>query len=297
MTSARRTQSSLQHPAFRGVRLTETDAPAGLLLSVEAGWNQTEADWRFLLRHGIGLGFEAPDGTLVASATILPYQDRIAWIGMVLVSRHARRQRLATLLLEETLRLADERGWTAMLDATAEGRQVYLPLGFRDLRPITRWGAEQIEGPAGAPDDVWLIIGREAELQCHAEWDAGHFGASRTTFLQALHRAQPALAVHRCGPTQETCGFSLARFGRTALQIGPLVATTPALAVDLLRATLARATAPVIVDAIDGRPLFEDALRRAGFSPRRHFIRMMRGPGAEPGRPESIFAIAGPEFG
>src|SRR5260370_39487307 len=62
-------------------------------LSVEAGWNQNVADWRFMLGAGRGLGCTGPDGTWQASALILPLGQRLAWISMVLVTRERRRGR------------------------------------------------------------------------------------------------------------------------------------------------------------------------------------------------------------
>jgi hypothetical protein len=61
--------------------------PACLALSAEAGWNQIEADWRLMLRLGRGLGVSAGDGRLVATAIMLPFERRFAWISMVLVCR------------------------------------------------------------------------------------------------------------------------------------------------------------------------------------------------------------------
>lgn len=296
MTSPRRPCSALVHTVFRGVHLTEADASAGLALSTEAGWNQTTADWRFLLREGIGLGFEAADGTLVASATILAYQDRFAWIGMVLVSHAARRQRLATLLLHALLQLAEERSWVPLLDATPEGRQVYLPLGFRDLRGVTRWVAERPIAPTLAPQPELRALDTAAVPPC-ADWDAARFGANRHALLGRLRDEQPEFAAQQLSPDATLAGFGLARAGRTALQLGPIVADSAGVATSLLIHGLAQANGPVLIDAVDGRAEFEAQLRAAGFAPRRNFIRMMRGPGAEPGRPDTVFAIAGPEFG
>jgi hypothetical protein len=44
------------------VRLKGTDAADRLVLSSEANWNQTEADWRFFLEQGIVFGIRNPDG-------------------------------------------------------------------------------------------------------------------------------------------------------------------------------------------------------------------------------------------
>src|SRR5258708_37994473 len=73
---------------------------AVLPLSVEAGWNQNVADWRFMLGAGRGFGCTGPDGKWQASALILPLGQKLAWISMVLVTRGRRRSGLGPGLLQ-----------------------------------------------------------------------------------------------------------------------------------------------------------------------------------------------------
>ena len=60
-------------------------------LSIEAGWNQNVADWRFMLGAGRGFGCVGPDGSWQASSLVLPLGQKLAWISMVLVTRDRRR--------------------------------------------------------------------------------------------------------------------------------------------------------------------------------------------------------------
>jgi len=289
----RREEPALEHPVHRGVRLSAADGEAGESLSTEAGWNQTLADWNFMLRAGDGFGFEDAGGRLVASALLLPYETRFAWISMVLVSTAARRQGLASLLLRHLLRIGRARRLALLLDASAEGRQVYLPLGFRDLRRITRWtrpGAAPLPAGPVAPD---ASIVSEAWI----DWDAARFGASRGPLLRWMLARPPALARPIPAAPKPPDGFCLGRTGRTATQIGPLVAATETAAQALLAPRLDATTGAAIVDLMDGRPALEALLQRHGFSPQRHFVRMIHGDASEPGRPENIFALTGPEFG
>ncbi|MFV2035357.1 MAG: hypothetical protein ACC631_09670, partial [Halocynthiibacter sp.] len=62
------------------ITLDESHLRGALALSQEAGWNQTAEDWRMMLSAGRGIGFEAPDGTLTASAVTLPYGETFGWI-------------------------------------------------------------------------------------------------------------------------------------------------------------------------------------------------------------------------
>ena len=72
-------------------------------LSVEAGWNQNVADWRFMLGAGRGFGCTGPDGKWQASSLVLPLGQKLAWISMVLVTKERRRSGLGTGLLKRCI--------------------------------------------------------------------------------------------------------------------------------------------------------------------------------------------------
>src|SRR6185437_8271932 len=72
-------------------------------LSIEAGWNQNVADWRFMLGAGRGFGCTGPDGAWQASSLVLPLGQKLAWISMVLVTRQRRRGGLGTGLLKRCI--------------------------------------------------------------------------------------------------------------------------------------------------------------------------------------------------
>ncbi len=291
--SGRQIESRLPHPAYRGVRLSDADVAAGWRLSTEAGWNQTEADWRFMLSAGEGFGFEDAAGALVASAVIVPYESRFAWISMVLVTAAARRQGLATLLLRRALVWSAERRCPLLLDATAAGRAVYTGLGFKDLRGLTRWsGAGE-----SRPDSPAHPIGSDAELEPWAEWDRPQFGASRLPLLRALRQGRPDLALQVSAPGSGESGYCLGRSGRVATQIGPLAAESEITALALLRAALERISGLVFLDLMDGHPALERELTGRGFSAQRSFVRMGFGSGPLPTKTSKLFAAAGPEFG
>src|SRR5690349_6357186 len=108
-------------------------------LSIEAGWNQNVTDWRFMLRAGRGFGLRGADGRWEASSVVLPLGDELAWISMVLVTQARRRGGVGTGLLKRCIAEVQASGAVAGLDATEQGRPIYLPLGFRDLYKISRW--------------------------------------------------------------------------------------------------------------------------------------------------------------
>ena len=273
--------------------LTEEAIPGCMALSAEAGWNQTPDDWATFVRHGTVFGLVA-DGAPVASGAIMPYPKDFAWISMVLVTASRRRARIGTRILETCCAEIARRGLVAMLDATPAGERVYSPLGFEPMFGLTRWqgqggnaGAGNTKLPAGirpmTKDDVIAIVAL----------DAAAFGAQREFLLASFLRREPHLAF----VTGDRKGFALARPGRLASHIGPVIAVDEASASALLAAALDCLSGPVFLDLADRWSTLARQLQERGFTVQRPFLRMGMRRRAPFGDVERTFVIAGPEFG
>jgi GNAT superfamily N-acetyltransferase len=266
-----------------------------LALSAAAKWNQNEADWRLMLGFGRGWGLELADGTLAASTLILPY-GRFAWISMVLVLPAHRRKGYATRLLREALSELAQRGLAAVLDATPAGRQVYLQEGFRDCWGFARYRLERPAGALEAPGAIAVRALRASDWPQVLALDTAAFGADREPVLRALGARLPqaALLAERGGRIE---GFLLGRDGRTARQLGPLVAASGEAARALLAHALACVAPPLYLDLADREQELRERLEAAGFAPERSFTRMVRGASAAPGEAARTILVAGPELG
>jgi GNAT superfamily N-acetyltransferase len=273
----------------RQLRRLEEDSIADCLaLSAEAGWNQTRDDWALFLRHGTVFGLL--DRHVVATGAVLPYSNGFAWISMVLVTASRRRARIGTQILEaccaETARL----GLLPVLDATPAGERVYRPLGFEPMFNFSRWQGEA----TGRPDlPAELRAMTAADIAAVAATDAAAFGASRSFLIESLFRRAPQLAF----VTEGLSGFVLARPGRIATQIGPVVAADEATAAALLGAALGAASGPVFLDLIDRWDSLTGPLRQRRFTVQRPFARMGLNRHVPFGNPAKLFVVAGPEFG
>jgi GNAT superfamily N-acetyltransferase len=278
-------------------RLEPDDAAAAFALSTEAGWNQTVSDWHFMLGAGEARGQLTAAGTLVASALILPYGDRIAWIAMVLTTESHRRRGLATDNLRWAIERCDAQGLIAGLDATPAGREVYRPLGFADVWGLQRLRAERpVLAEASAHQGVIRPM-QAGDLPQVAALDAEAFGARRDALLAHLHRRGPGCAWIARQPGGGLAGFLLGRDGRATLHLGPLIADDADIAAALAARALAGTAAPVSIDVADGQAVFRERLALAGFAPVRPFTRMLRCSRPVADRADRIFAIAGPELG
>lgn len=271
------------------------DLDGCLKLSEEAGWNQNAADWRLILRQGAGIGIRRGK-TLVASAAVMPYGMRFGWICMVLVTRAERRQGLASRLMRECMDWLRARNAIAGLDATPAGREVYRQLGFCDVYPLTRLERKATPLAARPVPEPGIAPLQERDLGALAPYDRIAFGEDRSELLAAWLQRVPH-AAHRAGPGDRPTGFVLARDGRLATQIGPLVADDQETAVALLRAALARIDGAVFIDVPDHQGEVRTWLAKQGFSVQRGYTRMLLGQSAPLDRPASIMALAGPEFG
>jgi GNAT superfamily N-acetyltransferase len=264
-------------------QLTEDDAANGLLLSIEAHWNQNEADWRYFLTKGIVFGTRDRKGALVATAALLPYTETDAWISMVLVTESWRRRGLATRLVDTCLNTATKLGLTTWLDATPAGAAVYGPLGFtptiqlRRLRLANALRAGDAPLPAGKLDEF---------ITC----DISAMGIDRRELLRELSG--------RAGSRLFSSGdaMALVRDGRTARHIGPVFADTPAHALAMVQDIAARESGPILIDAVATQAAFLDGLTANGWTIERPFQRMRFGR-ANRQADELPFAVAGPEFG
>jgi len=309
--------------AARPQRVPLTDAsPAELLaLSDAAHWNQTEEDWRAMLAfsHGLAWGVRVRDAAagrpvLAASTLVLPYkggdasQAPFAWVSMVLALPSCRGRGFAGELLRHALHELAARQLRPVLDATPAGHPVYLRQGFVDGWGFTRWRRKAVAGAEVAPPPArgpmtGIRPRRPADWPAIEALDRPAFGANRMPLLRLLSRRLPQAAwvAEKEGVLR---GYLLGRDGRTALQLGPLVADDDRTALALLQAALpavgataAASGRDVIVDLRDPCRGIAAWLQGMGFVAERPFTRMVHGRGAPPGDAARLVLMAGPELG
>ncbi len=277
-----------------------------MALSVAAHWNQTEDDWRIMLALGRGWGLRCRDetgrDTLVASTLVLPYEDRFAWISMVLVLPAWRGRGFAARLLGVALEHLAAQRLLPVLDATPAGRPVYLKQGFADAWGFERWRGRVGDPPVAAPPGMRPL--REDDWAAVQACDASAFGADRTPLLKSLATRLPGAAWLAEGAGGRLRGYLLGRDGRTALQLGPAVADDADVAPALLSAALARLRdegrtgRDIVVDLRLGQAGLAAWLRSCGFAPERPFTRMVGRAGHRaPGHEARVALVAGPELG
>jgi GNAT superfamily N-acetyltransferase len=258
-------------------------------LSIEAGWNQNVADWRFMLGTGRGFGSRGDDGQWEASSLVLPLGEKLAWISMVLVTRARRRGGLGTGLLRRCIAEVQASGAVAGLDATEQGRPIYLPLGFHDLYKISRW---HFDGVKEMPTTAAVRPMTAADLPAVLAYDRALSRMDRPELLTHLAARQPSLAF-----VADSAGFVLGREGRTAHSIGPVIADDEATGLALIAKAASSVPGPFIIDVPDAHAEIRKWLERQGAVSPRGYVRMTLGSAPGLDDPSHVFALAGPELG
>lgn len=262
-------------------------------LSIEAGWNQNVADWRFMLGAGRGFGCVGPDGKWQASSLVLPLGRNLAWISMVLVTAERRRGGVGTGLLKRCIAEIQASGAVAGLDATEQGRPIYLPLGFRDLYKIARW---HFDAAKDVPSGVVVRPMVAVDLPAVLAYDLARSFMDRPALLTHLAARQPK-AAWIAEEGGRLAGFVLGREGRTATSIGPVIADTEKTGLALIARAASSVPGPFIIDVPDAHAEISGWLERQGAVSPRGYMRMTLGnaPGLDDA--SHVFALAGPELG
>jgi GNAT superfamily N-acetyltransferase len=269
-------------------RLVATDLGDAIDLSTAEAWNQTPADWSRVLRLAPDGCFAARDGSrLVGTVTTTRYGSTLGWIGMMIVHAEFRGRGIGAALMRMALDHLSAQGIpTVKLDATPAGRPLYESLGFTAEVEVERWrgtARSVADGSPPMPDEV---------RSCLIDFDRHAFGADRSELLPLLFHD----AIH--ASVDAVAGYALARSGRTATYVGPVMATDAAAGTKLLQNIIARlANTTVCVDLHRGGFLSPDVLADAGLSKQRVLTRMSLGTTTNAATTPAICASAGPELG
>ncbi|MDN3686480.1 GNAT family N-acetyltransferase [Cyclobacterium jeungdonense] len=273
------------------------DLDVAMALKKTEGWNQTREDWQLFLKQQPQFCLVAViENKPVGTVTAIAYQNRLAWIGMMLVDRKYRRKGISKMLMREILHRLEGIS-TIKLDATPEGQFVYQQLGFKKEYSLWRFVRKAIHSLQESDRDAGVSRVSISDLPELEKLDAPVFGASREKVLGhlLLTFSEGALMLKEAG---ELKGYILSRKGSNYTQLGPLVAKDEAIARRLINQALTHFNDQALVlDVAANRQELIPWLENQGFEQRRELIRMYFQTNRYPGIPEKYYLIAGPELG
>lgn len=271
-----------------------------MALSGEAGWNQNEGDWKFLLQHGHSYGIEVAGKGLVATTGAWSMGADFAWINMVLVTETCRGMGFAKLMLKQCLADTKSRGQIALLDATDQGLRVYEKMGFEGGKGLVRLKRVGEDGKSPRPEPIetgWSVrMMEESDLERVQSMDAKVFGADRKLLLADLKERCPQSAWVLRDSTGAMRGFMMGRGGRAARQLGPLVVENVKHARALVTRVLHQVKGPIYMDVPEEHLAWMGELSRWGFRPERRFTRMGERGVTLATDWTCYYALAGPDF-
>ncbi len=277
------------------------DLEAGLRLSTSAGWNQRLDDWqRLAAMAGHGAFVAESEGIVVGTSMGLDY-GRFGWIAMMLVDPTHRGQGIGRRLLDAAMRALPATNPIG-LDATPAGRPLYTSRGFTGSctlsRLMNRPGSLEWSGAGDVHPLTRDALGEILAADMHV------FAASRAHVLEWALAETPHLCwMATDGET--IVGYCFGRRGRLFDQVGPVVASSDAIAAALIgRARAAHDPARAMIADVFNRHTGVHAwMQTHGFTPERPLYRMWR-PSTNARRLESSelsglreFAIFGPDCG
>ena len=282
---------------IRKASLNDLDALEEIKESV--GWNQTITDWAFFLQffpHYCLVA--AAENQVVGTVTAVEYDEKIAWIGMMIVAEKYRGQGISRRLMAEILNLTSHLP-TIKLDATIAGRKVYQSLDFKDEYTISRMISDLLFLPEFDDYEEHISVAYQWDLPVMAEYDQQKFGANRMVLFDHLYNNAP-YTFYKAMKRGKVTGHIMSRKGSNFHQIGPLVANSFKDAKNLLVAALnepAQKFEKIVVDVMTHQQDMIDVLRKIGFAEERQFTRMYYQTNQSPGKPQQVYLAAGPEYG
>ena len=274
------------------------DVEQALQLSEAENWNQTEKEWELLIGNKQNICVAAViGGKLIGTATVINYENKVGWIGMVIVDKEYRGQKISNLLLSGIIENS-KNIISLKLDATPAGQPVYQKFDFTSEYFVYRFISMSVfknevhfepvvSVERAVPENLDEITGFDKKI----------FGANRKQLIRFLIRNFPEMAwILRLNG--QIKGIALGRKGNSFHQVGPVFASSSDFAKILILKSLEDIESqPAIADIPEHQPELINWINTLGFTKQRYFVRMYRNVNAYAGLIENQFLICGPEFG
>jgi predicted GNAT family N-acyltransferase len=286
-----------ENTTFTIRQMKPDDLAQAFSLSLKEGWNQTMKDWRLLLDNPDNVCIVAEKDNMIAgTATALNHENKIAWIGMVLVDGSLRGQGAGKMLLEYIINSL-KHVQSVKLDATPAGEPLYQKLGFIEEYKIFRMTCDALSHSSEIVAHKELLTINRNNITEVIKLDRNIFGADRSYLLLNLLTENPGRAFY-LKKNNSLEGYIFGREGSRFNYIGPVCAITEDTARQLiLKALESLNNQSIAIDILEDKTDMINWLETIGFIRQRHFVRMYLTGNPYPGRVNDQYLISGPEYG
>ena len=268
----------------------QSDIVSAHALSISLNWPHRLADWQMMV--DLGRGYVACAGTDILGTSLWwPYGDDHGSIGMVIVSPAAQGRGIGRAIMDRLL--ADVQGRTIHLNSTEAGIKLYQRLGFEPVGTIRQFQGMAVSGNLN--DHLQTV--RSATVNDLAALNAAEKNATgldrKQVLVRLLKDGNGVIAVDAAS----IVSYAFRRnFGRGEL-IGPVVASSEAMAKSLIGSLISTARGFVRIDCIEPQSSLASWLVARGLADCGPVTRMVRGALPTLDKGSRQFAVASQAFG
>lgn len=282
---------------FRMVKLSKEDINGLINLSASVGWDYDAQEINTILSAGTVYGHKTEQGEIISSAAIIPYGNKLASIGMVIVNENYRRHGLGSKLTQACINSVSNEV-TIMLIATKEGEPLYERLGFQATTCVHKFlseGYRPLYSVSENNDNDILPITDTHFAQVHA-LDQSAVGADREYFLKSrIRQAKQGVVVRE--KNGDLAGYGLSIEGPMNMILGPIVANNLDAATRIIYHLAKGYQGKLRIDVPDGQDAFLTYIEQCGFKKVSQPPVMIKNSSQLPKRNHTLYGIAAQIFG
>jgi predicted GNAT family N-acyltransferase len=246
------------------VQFDKSNIKALIDLSASVGWDYDDYEIKTVMSSGKIYGHKNAEGKIVSSAAVIPYDNYLASIGMVIVNKEYRGLGLGKEATQKCIDLESSNA-SIMLIATEEGKPLYEKMGFRTLDYVHKYLCDNYKAAK-----LLTISGVAIEkfsgndLPEILNLDKAAFGDKRSNFLHnRINQSEQCLVVKDC--KANIIGFGISILGPINLVLGPIVAPDSQTAALILDRLVFGHQGKLRIDVPSGNEEFMLFLEQGGF--------------------------------
>ncbi len=277
-------------------QLNNNDVSKLIELSSSVGWDYDDQEIKTILSSGKIYGHKTPEGKIVSSAAIIPYDTNLASIGMVIVHSDYRGLGLGKAVTQQCMASVSKET-SIMLISTDEGKPLYESLGFRTVDVVHKFLCQNfICESFEVNNDFTLDTYKVEDFHKMMEVDAAAFGDQRSKFLHnRIEQCKQCIVVK--DQNNQIIGFGLSVHGPINLIVGPIVAPDFKTAASIMKELASNHHGKLRIDVPSGHHDFMTFLHTCGFNKVKEPPIMMKNSSTMPNRNQKLYAIAAQVFG
>ncbi|MBO8171514.1 MAG: GNAT family N-acetyltransferase [Bacillaceae bacterium] len=277
--------------------LHQEDIKGLIELSASVGWDYDEAEIKTVMSAGTSYGHKNEQGQIISSAAIIPYGQKLASIGMVIVDQRYRGHGLGSALTRTCIEAVPE-DITIMLIATPEGKPLYEKLGFHTVSCVHKILSEDYVPfyTHRKNGEYTLSPLTDDHLDRIVELDRSAVGANRSAFLKLrIRQADRGIVV--TDRTGIAVGYGLSIKGPVNTILGPIVAINQDVATSIIDHLATNSRGKLRIDVPDEQYPILTFLEDRGFNKVSEPPVMIRNAKQLPPRNQTLYGIAAQVFG